>query len=59
MTHLQQNLDDLNAAMVDQSRRQKETTNRIQSLENRLEQQADNPSAGEWHSEVERDSQDA
>jgi len=59
MTHLQQNLDDLNAALVDQSQHQKETTNRIQSLENRLEQQADNPSVGELHSEVERDSQDA
>ena len=58
MTHLQQSLDELNAALVDQSQRQKETTNRIRSLEKHTEQQAGNPSVDNWSSEVERDSQD-
>gem|GEM_PF-5135239 len=58
MTHLQQSLDDLNVALVDQSQRQQETTNRIRSLEKRLDQQAGDPSVDNWSSDVERDSQD-
>ncbi len=58
MTHLQQSLDDLNAALVDQSQQQQETTNRIRSLEKRLDQQAGDPSVDNWSSDVERDSQD-
>jgi hypothetical protein len=58
MTHLQQSLDDLNVALVDQSQQQQETTNRIRSLEKRLDQQAGDPSVDNWSSDVERDSQD-
>ena len=58
MTHLQQSLDDLNAALVDQSQRQQETTNRIRSLEKRLDQQAGDSSVDNWSSDVEQDSQD-
>ena len=58
MTHLQQSLDDLNAALVDQSQLQQETTNRIRSLEKRLDQQAGDSSVDTWSSDVEQDSQD-
>ena len=58
MTHLQQSLDDLNAALVDQSQQQQETTNRIRSLEKRLDQQAGDSSVDNWSSDVEQDSQD-
>ena len=58
MTHLQQSLDDLNAALVDQSQLQQETTNRIRSLEKRLDQQAGDSSVDNRSSDVEQDSQD-